>query len=420
MEATDPKPFRFMDLPAELRNKVYKILLCSFPPNGFYVPEVIGGCVPLTMANKQDINTSILLVNSQVHREAYDVMVKTNRFVLLRANKNFPLHTILMFQQLPIVTLDKAHISQFKGYVLELRLTTSTIFEKGPNHRGPNLLRAMICAESLGSFVEGMKGATTNFIGFSTVINLGIRMAPILDHVSPRYQDSLADFFSETTQSLLLEPFKAKLRGYKNVTIRGHVLDELANTVKTEVAKDEFPDSKQALQMVTSKKEQGKADFQSGDMHEAYHKWSETVFLIDCIRFSSSWSNLVAQGGQAFINAMAELYFMIHLNQALVGTNLRTSGKSFRHAHPSQLLDTALESIHPGFWWHNHLYQPPPSLMAKLLYRRAVCTRLWPSDEWTPLQALTCIRNARNMLPDDPKIKEEEELINQWVSAMNL
>jgi hypothetical protein len=80
-------PFRFMDLPGELRNKVYTLLLCSFEPAPARIrklPDRLFSDDSRTsdfVSASQSNDPAILRVNSRVHREAYDVMVKTNRFL---------------------------------------------------------------------------------------------------------------------------------------------------------------------------------------------------------------------------------------------------------------------------------------------------------------------------------------------------
>lgn len=75
--------FRFLDLPREIRNKIYRAALCGFepPPTTFMPPPDADTSVDfmsrVTVA-EHTIDTSILLASKQIHREAYDAMVKTN------------------------------------------------------------------------------------------------------------------------------------------------------------------------------------------------------------------------------------------------------------------------------------------------------------------------------------------------------
>jgi hypothetical protein len=118
--------FRFMDLPTEIRDKVYRELLCNFEceeepserPDSLlarlmrHMEQLNGVCQAA-----HDVNISILLVNQQIHREAYDVMVKTNQFIHIRGN-NFNFSELLVQRQLPVVTMDRAHAAAFQGYLL--------------------------------------------------------------------------------------------------------------------------------------------------------------------------------------------------------------------------------------------------------------------------------------------------------------
>lgn len=95
------QPFRFLDLPSELRNEVYALVLCAFEPTPDRQPQQFSRAV-------HSINPAILRTNYQIHREAYDIMVRRNRFVLVRSEGGFPFRTILMHSCLPIVNSDKS------------------------------------------------------------------------------------------------------------------------------------------------------------------------------------------------------------------------------------------------------------------------------------------------------------------------
>ncbi|RYN25192.1 hypothetical protein AA0114_g12718 [Alternaria tenuissima] len=94
-------PFRFMDLPGELRNKVYALLLCFFGSSPDRAGELSdasldNGSGSLHVVNLPHTNNpTILRADSQIHREAYDVMVKTNRFIRIRSAQALPLRKIL-------------------------------------------------------------------------------------------------------------------------------------------------------------------------------------------------------------------------------------------------------------------------------------------------------------------------------------
>lgn len=66
------------------------------------------------------IETSILRTSKEIYREAYDIMVKTNRFVKVTSVDGLPVIGALSGQQTPVVTQEKFLVDQFKGYVLSV------------------------------------------------------------------------------------------------------------------------------------------------------------------------------------------------------------------------------------------------------------------------------------------------------------
>jgi hypothetical protein len=63
---------------------------------------------------------------------------------------------------------------------------------------------------------------------FVAALRVEMKLAPVLDEYLPSYKDSFRRFVSGSVQQSLLAPFRVHVRGYKDVTIHGHVLAELA------------------------------------------------------------------------------------------------------------------------------------------------------------------------------------------------
>jgi hypothetical protein len=90
-----------------------------------------------------DIDATILRTNKQVYREAYAVMVKTNRFIHVIATGSVPFQTLLRSSHVPIVTLNEIHASQFRGYVMRLTLSSdSSLTPEGLAGSGTIMIRA--------------------------------------------------------------------------------------------------------------------------------------------------------------------------------------------------------------------------------------------------------------------------------------
>jgi hypothetical protein len=138
--SSQPTTFRFRDLPREIRDKIYRELLCNFrrrrPAEGFMSPEET---FEYTQANKGN-EAAILRTNKDVYREAYDVMVKTNRFVRLTSARGLPI--ILLLQSIRVLSSHrtrprlnnlKAMFLRFASAAQHLRTRAKAIL-KYPSH----------------------------------------------------------------------------------------------------------------------------------------------------------------------------------------------------------------------------------------------------------------------------------------------
>jgi hypothetical protein len=176
---------------------------------------------------KQDIETAILRVSRLVYREAFDVMVKTNRFVRIESKSALPLQPMFDIHNIPAIAQDSRLIALFTGAVLDIHLSTSTplpvnecrSFDMRP-------CSMMMLGRDLHLFSQGILNAESYCPGFAAAIVIDVHMAPMLDLKLPRYQGSFADFFSGTTQENLLASFRT-LRNMDSLTLCGHVLPEI-------------------------------------------------------------------------------------------------------------------------------------------------------------------------------------------------
>lgn len=118
------RPFRFSDLPPELREKAFKILLCNFKN----IPKLSKDrqLAELHMklfylAHHNDY--TILRANRAIYNEAQYAMRKSNLFVKVILNVRFgsersPIETALISFRLPVMWLCVCHASDFSHSVL--------------------------------------------------------------------------------------------------------------------------------------------------------------------------------------------------------------------------------------------------------------------------------------------------------------
>ena len=70
LTSLDIASFRFLNLPREIRDKIYGILLCIFLRS----ESITRG----TMLSKKDFSPSILHANKQIYAKSYDAIIKGN------------------------------------------------------------------------------------------------------------------------------------------------------------------------------------------------------------------------------------------------------------------------------------------------------------------------------------------------------
>jgi hypothetical protein len=411
-------PFRFRDLPSEIRNKVYRELLSDFKR----IPTVpdISKMLDFVPAD-HNIDTAILRTNTATYREAYDVMVKTNRFVKVTSVPGLPLRTLLNAMQVPIVAKKKKVVNRFRGYVLAIELGSAKSITLPQDQLVSQLLQSctlMILHRDIEVFCAALSDGDAHVPGYSCNLQISMTVAPILDERrSAEHMPSFDDFFSEATQKSLLEPFRTQLRGYKAVDIRGHVDRGLAADVQNDMRQDRWSDPAHILANFAVEKEKGSNQFQERMKDTGCLTWQDAVLDIDKMVESSSWTTLTKRGGEPFISQLAELYFLVRLNIAHVQISDMQEGRKsavFAGIMAEDALNSATKSLRKDHWMDGYKYQPSIQRMAKLRYRFALLIRL-QAEPGTADRAMTHIDKALRLQPGDAAIMRERINIAAWL-----
>ncbi|KAJ8114268.1 hypothetical protein OPT61_g3822 [Boeremia exigua] len=375
--------FRFLDLPKEIRDKIYRNLLCTFgsrpttrnrpvgePDSHFFNDLAVV---------EHAVDTSILFTSKQIHREAYDTMVKTNRFVRVTTPGDIPLRLCAI----GLFDGSKQLGDAYKG----------TLFSVEP-------CSFMFLSRDMGVFCDILMDGATHINGFGTRVVLKIDVAPgsILD--SSPYKYPISDFFSETTQLALLRPFRSHLRGFKKVKVRGLVARNIAEVVEEEIASDMA------------------ASTYPGKIEEASMLWLDAALEIDQLHHGSSWPSPTVKGGVPFVARVAELYLLLRLN--IIQTKLLRMEKGDRSAGllAEDSIKMAELSLRKGYWMSDFRWQPKDVHKAKLRYRHEVLRRM-VGDPNTINLAVTLIDSAHRLLPEDAGIMREQDMISDWQESVS-
>lgn len=123
MSSLPVQPFRFLDLPGELRNSVYDVLLCSWNDEIAYEPDFVGGLRKRSLSYDA---MALLRTNKQIHEEALDYMMRRNQFVRVTCRGLDADSLILTEELISAVTTNTRKVRRFDGYLMHLTLSNLT------------------------------------------------------------------------------------------------------------------------------------------------------------------------------------------------------------------------------------------------------------------------------------------------------
>ncbi|KAG6359484.1 hypothetical protein INS49_013005 [Diaporthe citri] len=397
-------------LPIEVCNNIYAYLLAELYPCKMEVYSIEAaleeGLGSFTHV-PHSIDTAILRASRDVHREAYDLMVKESRFVHLKF-QDFPL-ILLTRGGVPIVTANTEHVRQFKGYVLEVNMSYHG--EPLPNLLSENgAFEAMILAENLGRLCQHLMIAHA-IPGFCSQLTMSFNVGPmaIARRETRDYEElgSLERYFTEKTQKGLLQPLRDNLYGIRDVQICGLVSADLASSTLKDVASSKWGGPQDVLDHLTARKEIGMQLFKRNEHILASKSWAQDVIEIDLLRRGDDWSGLAQEAGEHFIHQVAETFFQLSLNCAHI--NLSAPDDPLLLEMAENFLIHARKAMTTGYWKLGLTWQPSEQLEAKLHFRTARFLRL--NDNLSDAQlAIQEIDQALRLCPDDPAILRERHL----------
>lgn len=411
--------FRFLDLPREIRNKIYRILLCSFAPRSTTVkPSLTSDFLDSLAAAEHDIDTSILLASRQIHREAYDTMVKTNRFVRLISLGGVPLKSLLNHLRVPVVAKDSVSTS-FKGYVLSVSLTApnfiSMVLKQGHHNIEPFSL--MVLSRDLDILCDVLMDGDVYVPGFGMEISVKITVAPQATLESSLYKDPLSPFFSEVTQQALLQPFRSRLRGFKKTKVGGLVDEKIAKAAEEDIAQDSATDPEAVISNYQAQKEEGQAFYKAKRPMEACLKWLDAALEIEQLVTNSSWQPLVEKGGRSFVKRLAEIHFLMKLNILHVQIGDVQKNQPYAKLLATDTVTSVMTSLTNEYWMPGYQWAPSAAQQAKFCYRQALLLRVM-DDRGSMERAVTSIEHAHRLLPNDVVVARERIAVLAWSNSV--
>ncbi|KAF2127651.1 hypothetical protein P153DRAFT_294727 [Dothidotthia symphoricarpi CBS 119687] len=397
--------FRFMDLPGEIRNNVYDLLLCSWDED---LEQDQNSNGTFSRRFLKYPATALLRTSKQVHSEASDYMAKRNQFVHITC-RGMDIRRLFL-HEVPVVTSDERKTSQFMEYAMHLTLTkpmlSSTTFD-------PSEYKLMVLCSDLPFLCEKLDIESAMMdVNVTADEHRSIRAEIGFNHTYAPL--SIAKF-----QERLLRPIATLVRGIPNLSIRGPVDSILARAVIEETAKPRWTDPDAILGEIRTGVDVGKRQWQQNNYYMASESWNYSMRTLERMRHSSSWVKLRETGGEDFVNSTADLYFTLNLLSAQFiqvdmenesdQTFIKSSGNiAIQHLQKCRMTSARFALHAAATWTPNNMQQ------AKMMYRHAKCLRLM-KDSANGAKALRLIQAAVALSPlGDRVLEKEEKDILEW------
>jgi hypothetical protein len=399
--------FRFLDLPGEIRNNIYNLLLCSWEDKLDPESRLTSG---LSRRCPSYPATALLRTNKQLHHEAFDYMIKRNQFVRVTCRGFAMSDLFLDYRLVPAIAVDSRKSSQFKGYVMHLALSKPAL-NIGPSSFAEHeimMLRSdlpALCQQlDVETLMTDVNATAKEHRSISTAIT---------------FNSNHALFLTTKIQEHLLDPVAVHLRGVTDLKINGPIDPTLAQAIKIEVAQPRWTDPEATLDEIHTGTDVGKRQWQNRDFYAASESWSYAMRNLERMRHSSSWTGLAQSGGLEFVNSTADLHFTLHLLHA-----------SFLQ------VDMAADTPHPNVLQRNgslslqHLrkcgatsarfaqhadatWVPSNQQQAKMSYRHARCLRLMNGMSAVE-EAKALVEQAALLDANDLAIRDEKDAVLRW------
>lgn len=407
------KAFRFLDLPLEVRNAIYNVVLCSPPPPKLRRVDQ-GDLLPSPKGLEYIVHpqeTQILRLNRQIHAEARDAMLRGNQLIRIRARGlGRVLENLMAERQISVVRATALSRARSRNYVMTHSIEWNG---PGPFPPFPDVLQPgtgdadlVILRRDLEAFC-----AMLAFRGFLSVRGFGIHAEHVLEVHNPFDDTRSPDFMGEKNQERLLGPYRDHMRGLARFSVRGHVSAGVARSVEDSVGQVAVPEPEQIVTELRRKKDLGNGYFRQRDFLQAAEAYSAGVNEVMHLRNGPAWEQVKAKGGDAFLHALAEAFYQVCLNATqniLTSTRDVPDGGPDAAARASATRAEAHTAAAMDAWRRLETdWRPTLAQMAKASYRMATVQRALGRME----EARAYIDTARQQAPSDPLIRREAEEI---------
>lgn len=382
---------RFLDLPGEIREEVYRELLSS-------------------TRNKHDIgdgkaqykfHLEILLANRQVHEEAREVFRRHNVFVRIETPWTQAVEHVRDEGRVPILCTGDAAV-RFHDFHM-----SAIIGAADPRMDFPSTVKFILALDDLSAFCRMWFYSDLSHLGLNSNLTLTMHLQNPKSLTSHAEEEELP----KAVQRRLLEPF-GLVKGLDKVTVEGKHDTELEQMMRTAMAVPYDP-PEYCLEQATKLKDMGNAELKAGNFSKAislYEQSFAAMHITVSARVRNVWADQYFEKplekgifrGQHGGNVRMVLRIRLVANTILAYLKLekfadaRFWGERSLNLMREALGDTA-DDPRPLF--------PAANEWGKVYYRTALaCKALDDKDE-----ARRLLRCAMAWLPHDELVRKEYE-----------
>jgi hypothetical protein len=403
-------PFRFLDLPGEIRDKIYAIILCSvearkptsteaYESNPSGATEEFHETPSELTHLRHNIEPQILRTCRSIYSEANYVMRRTNLFIKIIVHIPFEeISQLLILKMIPILKIDRNKIKKVKGFVMSHEITSPV------PHKGVAFL---ILHRDLDVFCKGLVDYKYLITRHDDIVS---HIVTLVDPCESKTLPNSPIFYSRKLQEMLIAPYR-KLRGFPRFQIKGDIPNDLSRAAIAEITRSLAADPEAFLLELEELKAKGNEFFRLGNGTMASENWAQALMKIIRLTMSKEGRQMRETGGEEFLNRISDLKFDLNSNRAQNAIKamrdnasdqdlVQGLGGNFEHA-----IGEAESAQYPGSTW-----EPSARQLGKLFYRKAVGYRLLRDFN----QATIAIDAAIGQIPDDAELgKEKERIIQQ-------
>jgi len=245
---------RFLDLPGEIREQVYRELLSS-------------------ATNRHDIGDGkaqykfhfeILLVNSQVHEEAREVFRRHNVFVRIETPWTQAVEHVRDEGRVPILCTGDEAVN-FQDFHM-----SAIIGAADPRMDFPPTVKFILCLDDLASFCRMWFYSDLSHLGLNSNLTLTMRLRNPKSLTSDAEEEELP----KTVQRRLLEPF-GLVKGLGRVTVEGKHDKNVEQMMRTAMAVS-YDSPEYCLEQATKLKDMGNTELKAGKYRNAIAHYEQS------------------------------------------------------------------------------------------------------------------------------------------------